>query len=331
MTAIKKQIYVVLGMARSGTSAITRGLGALGVPLGNHLIPGNDKWNAKGFFEDKDIVYKVNRRALDLLNKPIIDVIFEDTTTRKRALSSLKETAISLLHARMDSLDQWCFKDPRTAILLPFWQDIFAENKMEVNYLITLRNPLATALSYQRVTGADIEIGLLLWLTHLLAAINDTSQQKRLIVSYDDLLVNPAKELSRMQHYFSLLSPSKQEIETYTTQFLDNKLQHFTTNETHEACSAIPLCMDMYHLLLSLAHDEINFDERCFNEQWSTILNEFKKSQSLYRYLFTLENRLKAQERELRTIRKSLPFKLTFPLRIIDDALRHKRKLLRVK
>ncbi len=331
MTVIKKQIYVVLGMARSGTSAITRGLGALGVPLGNHLIPANDKWNAKGFFEDKDIVYKINRRALDLLNKPIIDVIFEEQAARKQALSSLKEAAVSLLHARMQSLDQWCFKDPRTAILLPFWQDIFSGNKMEANYLITLRNPLATALSYQRVTGADIEMGLLLWLTHLLAAINDTSRQRRLIVSYDDLLINPAKELSRIQEYFSLASPSKKEIETYTTQFLDTKLQHFTTNETHEACSAIPLCMDIYHLLLSLARDEIHFDEPQFNERWLTILEEFKKSKSLYRYFFTLENRLKAQERELRTIRKSLPFKLTFPLRIIDDALRHKRKLIRAK
>ena len=51
----KKIIFVVLGMHRSGTSAITRGLEVLGASLGNRLMPPFVGNNDKGFFEDVDI------------------------------------------------------------------------------------------------------------------------------------------------------------------------------------------------------------------------------------------------------------------------------------
>ena len=50
-----KSIIVVLGMHRSGTSAITRGLMVLGVELGDHLMPPAPNDNDKGFFEDIDV------------------------------------------------------------------------------------------------------------------------------------------------------------------------------------------------------------------------------------------------------------------------------------
>ena len=55
--AKNKHAYIVLGMARSGTSAIARGLKALGIDLGQQLTPANHTWNPKGFFEDKELVY----------------------------------------------------------------------------------------------------------------------------------------------------------------------------------------------------------------------------------------------------------------------------------
>ena len=54
MDEVRKKIIVVLGMHRSGTSAITRGLQTLGVNLGSSLIPPDDN-NEKGFFEDIEI------------------------------------------------------------------------------------------------------------------------------------------------------------------------------------------------------------------------------------------------------------------------------------
>ena len=50
-----KQIVVVLGMHRSGTSAITRGLQVLGVELGSNLLSPEAGINDKGFWEDVDV------------------------------------------------------------------------------------------------------------------------------------------------------------------------------------------------------------------------------------------------------------------------------------
>ena len=52
MSAPGKRLIVVLGMHRSGTSAITRALNVLDVDLGDRLLPPVDGDNAKGYFVD---------------------------------------------------------------------------------------------------------------------------------------------------------------------------------------------------------------------------------------------------------------------------------------
>ena len=55
MQSESKQLIVVLGMHRSGTSAITRGLKVLGVELGDKLIAAVEGDNSKGYWEDSDL------------------------------------------------------------------------------------------------------------------------------------------------------------------------------------------------------------------------------------------------------------------------------------
>ena len=55
MQSESKQLIVVLGMHRSGTSAITRGLKVLGVELGDQLIAAVEGDNSKGYWEDSDL------------------------------------------------------------------------------------------------------------------------------------------------------------------------------------------------------------------------------------------------------------------------------------
>jgi hypothetical protein len=48
-------VVVVLGMHRSGTSAITKGLELFGMDLGQNLLAANE-YNPKGYFEDNQLV-----------------------------------------------------------------------------------------------------------------------------------------------------------------------------------------------------------------------------------------------------------------------------------
>ncbi len=56
------RLVLVLGMHRSGTSTLARGLRVLGVALGKNLLPAHP-CNPKGFFEDAGL-YAFNKALL---------------------------------------------------------------------------------------------------------------------------------------------------------------------------------------------------------------------------------------------------------------------------
>jgi hypothetical protein len=333
--AEEKQIYVVLGMARSGTSAIARGLQALGIPLGHQLTPGSQKWNPKGFFEDNDIVYKINRRVLHALDQSWMGVgLIEESRYKDDDIANLKKMANTLLQQRMASTMYWGFKDPRTAKILPFWQSLFADLTLNEHYLIALRNPLASACSYQRVTGTDVEVGLLLWMMHLIPAVEATIGKKRIMVSYEAMLKNPLQQLERIKQGLGIPDLAGQaERDDYANEFLDKKLQHYEYSAehfvSHKAVAVVPLCVKMYELFLKAANDEMTLESEAFLSAWADIKQEFWQVYPTYRYMNVLLNKNKRLERHLRTIHKSLPWKLLYPLRIIDDALRARRRKTR--
>ena len=58
------RVIVVIGMHRSGTSLVTRGLRALGVELGANLAVESAPDNAKGHWEDRGRI-RVQQAAVD--------------------------------------------------------------------------------------------------------------------------------------------------------------------------------------------------------------------------------------------------------------------------
>lgn len=328
---MQKNIYAVLGMTRSGTSAITKGLSALGIDLGDQLSA-DTSCNAKGIFEDTEIVREINRRVAIALNNTWESISRIDSLCiNNDKLTDLKHKAARLLQQRMTTTQHWAFKDPRTSKILPFWQDVFNMLAIQDHYIITVRNPLASAYSWQKVTGLEVELGLLSWLTHLMSAIEGTTNKKRLVVSYELLLQNPELQLERIKQTFKIppLSTSR-DIQAYASQFIDKKLQHeqFTEMDlhTHPLMRMAPTNLSLYNLLMRLGKDEISFDSDLFLTAWDEIKNEFSQYHSIYNYMDTLLKQNKQLERENRTIRKSLPWKMIYPLRKIDDALRLLRK-----
>ena len=314
-----------------------RGLKALGIDLGTRLTPANQAWNAKDFGEDTDIVYKVNRSVLAALDyswqsATLIERQYQHSTV----LSELKIMATNLLTQRIANSEHWGFKDPRTALILPFWKDVFQHLRLNDRYVIALRNPLASAYSYQKVSGVDLEEGLLLWLMHLIPAIDGTDGKKRVMVSYDLMLQDPRKQLERIREKLAIPLPlDANEVDVYANEFIDKNLHHheysYDDLKTHAATMVAPMCLRVYSVLMKLAKDEIEFDTTEFNTEWQQIKAEFADIHPIYCYIDSLLKRNKTLVRENRIIRKSLPWKLIYPLRIVDDVLRALRRKLRKK
>lgn len=323
-----KKIFVVLGMSRSGTSAIARALKALGIDLGNKLLPGDSR-NPKGFFEDSEILYKINRSVSNLLRHPWMSVGFldEQQIAENDVLNNYKNYAIKILQQRFITTQYWGFKDPRTVTILPFWQSVFKSLDLDDRYVIAMRNPLASAYSNLKFAKIDIEVGLMLWLIILISAIEGTHGKKRALVSYELMLKDPHVQLERMHKALAICNHlDTNEAKLYANEFIDPKLSHHEHTEaelkSHVALAIAPLCLQTYDLLMKLAQDEITFDDEAFRTPWQKIKNEFMKIYPVYDFIRVLHLRNKDLERELRSIHKSILWKLLSPLRSLKRLVR---------
>jgi GT2 family glycosyltransferase len=181
---------VVLGMHRSGTSALTGMLHHLGVALGDRLMVATPD-NPRGYWEHLDVM-RVDERLMAALGWTWDDIRplpsgFENGEPSRAAMQEL--TAILLRDFAGATL--WGFKDPRLCRLLPLWTALFTAERVEPRYLLALRHPLDVIASLQARDGMSAERAALLWLGHVLDAERATRGQRRAIVHYEELVGGP--------------------------------------------------------------------------------------------------------------------------------------------
>ncbi|MHC1480405.1 sulfotransferase family protein [Frateuria aurantia] len=250
------RLIVVLGAHRSGTSAITRGLRALGVNLGKRLIAGTAEQNAKGFWEDLD---------LNSLNVEMMSAIGHDWCSLSAiSLGTIEllvdagylERALTLLQTKTAQHELFGFKDPRLSKMLPFWKRVFAAGGYEVAYVLAIRNPLSVAMSLHQRDKFRMTKSHLLWLGHVIPAVAETAESPRVVVDYDRVISQPAAELTRIADGLGL-DLNRPEIVHYQSQFLDATLRHatFSLEDLEQATDCPALVKDIYPMLLEAATD----------------------------------------------------------------------------
>ena len=255
------KLVVVLGMHRSGTSAITRGLEVLGVNLGDNLYPAAID-NPKGFWEDNDFL-GINEELLAHLDYSVDRLGLIDWQMPSTAIvESLELKAEKLVSERCKKNALWGFKDPRTARLLPFWQAVFERVGCDVRYVIATRNPISIVESLYKRSGFEGGTTFYLWLEHLIPAISGTMNAKRVVVDYDQLLENPKLQLLRVAKALGVTAPEPLALFAFESEFLDVGLRHtYFTMQDLERYPSVPLqVVTAYDWLVKLANDSVLLD-----------------------------------------------------------------------
>ena len=255
------KLIVVLGMHRSGTSAVARGLEVLGVKLGDNLYPAAID-NPKGFWEDNDFL-AINEELLEYLGSSVdrLGLIDWQMPSTSR-IKSLELKAEKLVSEKCKKNALWGFKDPRTARLLPFWQTIFVRVGCDVRYVIATRNPMSIVESLYKRSGFEAGITFYLWLEHLIPAISGTMNAKRVIVDYDQLLENPELQLSRVAKALGATAPEPVALVAFEREFLEVGLRHthFTMHDLERYPAVPPQVVTAYDWLVRLANDSVLLD-----------------------------------------------------------------------
>jgi hypothetical protein len=195
------RVIVVLGMDRSGTSLCANLLNNLGMRLGPELWPG-DQFNEEGYFEDKEIwsiherIFAILRRSWDTLTtiQPFPSLWWQSDSMRR-----FKTQMIDLLRARIsEAPGVWGFKDPRTAMLLPLWDDVFQACQVQPVFALCVRHPAGVAASLAARDGFPPLFSELLWLERNLNACQAIRDSPHCLVHYENWFHDPlpqAKEL----------------------------------------------------------------------------------------------------------------------------------------
>ena len=126
LTARQGHVVLVLGIARSGTSAVSGVLSRLGVDFGTGLKPA-DALNPKGFYEDFEIS-RLNQRVLAALGRTWSDAqpLPKGWCETGFAAKARADLAALIVHSFGDA-PVVGLKDPRIVRLLPLYLGVAAD------------------------------------------------------------------------------------------------------------------------------------------------------------------------------------------------------------
>lgn len=303
----KRRIIVVLGMHRSGTSALTKGLETLGVELGSDLMPAT-RFNPKGYWEDMDF-YRLNDEILKTIGHRWDDLrSFAPDTFKRLADSIFFPRAVALVRERQTGTGALAIKDPRFCVLLPFWNAVFETADAAVSHVFCLRNPLSVAESLVRRDGLMRTHALWLWLRYNAAVIEHTAAagSRPIVVEYERLMENPREELHRIGGALGLrVEPGL--LSAFASGFLDKNLCHSLYSTTHlkrdKDCDAA--VHELYEALHDLAAGPSCVDHMKWRELASLTKGELGRIEALV----AMHSDLMAEKRALNSKIKNLgPF-----------------------
>jgi hypothetical protein len=184
-----RQVLLVLGMHRSGTSAAAGLLTLLGAAMARTPMPAT-AFNPKGYWESVPLA-RLHDRLLAEAGSAWDDWGPLDpgriaAAAGGAAAAALAETFV----AEYGDAPLVVLKDPRICRFVPLWRQAFARLGARPKAVIPLRHPLEVARSLERRDGMPLETALLVWLRHCLEAERATRDLPRCLFAFDDLMAD---------------------------------------------------------------------------------------------------------------------------------------------
>lgn len=232
MKTKSRKCIVILGMHRSGTSALAGVLHTLGLHAGNKLLPAND-FNARGYFECADIV-AAHDELLDSLGSSWDDARpLPEGWQYSSALQEAKARLLSIFNAEFGNTEVSVLKDPRICRLLPLWLDVFDELGVMPFFIITARMPDQVLASLARRDAMPANKASLLYLAYLLDAERYTRSYRRTVCEFSTLLNDWSSILQKINSAFdSVLPISFIDNPEAVNAFLSVELTHSDSQDT---------------------------------------------------------------------------------------------------
>lgn len=203
-----KTVLYILGMHRSGTSAVTGTINRMGLDIGSDLMPITQD-NPKGYYENNKVL-KLNEKILIENNSSWDNCHFKISKIPKEKIAPYVAEAKKILTEEFRYSEQFCIKDPRNCITFPIWEQASLELKYTIKIIIPHRNPIEVANSLKKRDSFSFEKSLTLWCHHFLSAEHFSRPYKRIFLSFNELLNDTKKTVKTLNDFIGIESKGKE-------------------------------------------------------------------------------------------------------------------------
>jgi hypothetical protein len=351
----EKIAILILGMHRSGTSAIARTLSLLGAGLPADLVDPNEG-NPLGHWEPRGIV-ELNDRMLSDAGSDVYSAvdISPNWFDSEKAAAFVIEAA-SVVETSFQNQPLIVVKDPRVAVLLPIWRKAFEKLAYRCVDVLPLRDPGLVAASLRRRHLQTIAYdawpsprGEAVWLRYTLAALKGTRSTPRFFLRYTDLLSDWRLATAELARDSGIVWPNGdleatgREIDSFLHA---NKEQNSPTAPFSGVGDVLPiaaLAVILYRLLDDERSDDVLVDQiaQDFSERMNGARDLIASYEGLYPLIWRYYSQViaKSNEHELSAVRarldqkteevnrllSSTSWRLTAPLRSLVHLLKASR------
>jgi GT2 family glycosyltransferase len=351
----KRVGLVVLGMHRSGTSALTRVLVRLGAALPRTVMrPKED--NPLGFCEPVKLMELHDRMLAEGGSRWDDWRAFDVANLRPKRLAHYNKEIGRLLREEYDDASLLVLKEPRICRFVPLYIEQFDKLAIEPRFILIHRNPIAVARSLKKRNGMTEGFAALMWLRHVLDAERATREKRRSFLSYERFVDDWCTEVERISAELAIPWPrsvddASAEIDAHVSHHLRH---HEGIRAELDASDQIPTWIkDTYGALLALersgdgereaiatltrVHQSFDaaastFGRATFPEMAAREQRLSEERDSLSERVEKLEEErgaLRDQVAELKRRQESLATRLTTPLRLATRLLRAAKETTR--
>jgi hypothetical protein len=222
---------LVLGMHRSGTSALTRALNLLGCALPEALV-GPSEGNELGHWESASAVI-LNDEILASAGSNWNDWGPINADWRASGMrAQMVERAMEVIREHKALGPLFALKDPRLCRLADLWLDAADSAGVDMRVVLMLRHPGEVSASLESRDLMAPGYGQLLWLRHTLDAEHLSRGRKRMVCRFDRLLLDWQDTIDGVRQGLDLALPrNSPAAHAEVDRFLTRDMRHHDARE----------------------------------------------------------------------------------------------------
>lgn len=191
---IASHLVFILGMHRSGTSALTGMLAKAGFAVPSDLMPATNA-NPKGYWESVGIM-RVNENFLAGMESHWTSSLQLPAGWSQSINSRIwRASLLSIICDSFGGAELPVIKDPRFCTLVTGLEPWLESGLIESTILMPIRHPLEVANSLREAERIDLNKALRLWIKSIFTTEEATRGYKRKFIIFDELIQKPINVL----------------------------------------------------------------------------------------------------------------------------------------